>query len=40
VCGGVPRYKGEAFLRNGEKRMPKKKPAEAGFAVGRKYDQL
>jgi hypothetical protein len=36
----VPRWKEQAFIRNGEKRLPEKKPAEAGFAVGRKSYQL
>jgi hypothetical protein len=30
----------QAFIRNVVKRLPEKKPAEAGFDVGRKSDQL
>jgi hypothetical protein len=31
---------GQAILRTAGTKMPKKKPAEAGFALGRKSDQL
>jgi hypothetical protein len=40
VCGAVPRWKEQAFLRKVGKRLPVKKPAEAGFDVGRKTVQL
>jgi hypothetical protein len=40
VCGGVPHFKEQVFQHNVEAKLPEKKPAEAGFAVGRKSDQL
>jgi hypothetical protein len=36
----MPRCKVQAILRNVEKRLPVKKPAEAGFVTGPESDQF